>query len=273
MAAAAIIDALFCIPKNTKITQVSECLPFGEDLSPQMDSSGIAGAVIAPCKCGQCPNQWNCADRKTYEVRDAVKKCPKRLRGLASYDPLRVGDSLRWIDEALSAGELIGAYAEAECCVSGLHAARMYPLYGMCDKLRAPVVLDFNSRESWQHHRPQVEVLAADFPDLQVLLSTPPRIDATSMIRLMQRFQHVQFLLNPEEFQAQPLLCEFVEAQGRERVAFRANPQSWPAATQASSGRLEEAALHSYLYDNAAKWFGFAAVAAGTTAPGAAEGQ
>lgn len=257
MAAAAIIDALYCIPKNIKITQVSDCLPFEQDLSPQMKASGIAGAVIAPCRCGQCQNQWSCADRKTYEVRDAVKRSPKHLRGLASYDPLRVGDSLRWIDETVSAGELTGAYAEAECCVSGLHAARMYPLYGMCAKLRAPVVLDFNSRESWQHRRPQVEVLAADFPDLHVLLATPPKTDAMSMIRLMQRFPHVQFLLSPDELQTQPLLCEYVEAQGRERVAFRAHPQNWLAAVQASSGRLGAAAMRAYLYENAAKWFGF----------------
>lgn len=257
MAAAAIIDALFCIPKNTKITQASDCLPFNQDITPQMETCGIAGAVLAPCKCTECQNQWNCADRKTSEVRDAVKKNPKQLRGLASYDPLRIGDSLRWIDETVGGGELVGAYAEAECCPSGLHAARMYPLYGMCAQLRAPVVLDFNSRESWQHHRSQIEVLAADFPELHVLLAPPPKTDAASVIRLMQRFPYVMFLLSPDDLQAQPMLCEYVELQGRDQVAFRAHPQSWPAAVQASPGTLGAAAMHAYLYGNATRLFGF----------------
>ncbi len=104
-----------------------------------------------------------------------VAQNPRQLRGLASYDPLRIGESLRWIDEAVSEGELAGAYVQAECCVSGLDAPRMYPLYGLCAKLRAPVVLDFDSRERWVHHRPQVEVVAADFPELDILLAPPPR--------------------------------------------------------------------------------------------------
>lgn len=273
MAAAAIIDALFCIPKNTRVAQASDCHPFGQDLSAPIKAGGIAGAVIAPCGCVQCQNQWNCADHKTYEVRDAVKKNPKQLRGLASYDPLRVGDSLRWIDETVSAGELIGAYAEAECCVSGLHSARMYPLYGMCAKLRAPLVLEFNSRESWQHRRPQIEILAADFPDVHVLLATPPKTDAMSMIFLMQRFPRVKFLLNPDELQSQPLLCEYVEGQGRERVAFRAYPQSWAAAVQASTVKLGAAAMHAYLHENAARWFSFAAATSVRKTAPSAEGQ
>lgn len=259
MAAAAIIDALFCIPKNPRITQLTECMPFNQDLSPQMTVGGIAGAVIAPCLCLQCQNQWNCADRKTDEVKEVVKKNPKQLRGLASYDPLRISESLRWLDEAVGKGDLAGAYAEADCCVSGLHAARMYPLYGLCAKFRVPVVLDFGSRERWQQHRPQVEVLAADFPDLDVLLATPPRTDAASMIRVMQRFPHVGFLVSPEDLQADLRLCEYVELHGRERVAFRAHSQSWPAAAQTSLGTpLSAAAKHAYLFENAARYFGFA---------------
>ena len=78
---------------------------------------------------------------------NAVARNPRRLRGLASYDPLRIGESLRWIDEAITEGGLAGAYAQAECCISGLDAPRMYPLYGLCAMLRSPVVLEISSRE------------------------------------------------------------------------------------------------------------------------------
>lgn len=258
MKALAIIDALFYMPKDGRITQVSDCSPFNQDLSPQIKASGIAGAVVAPCACGQCQNQWNCADRKTQEAADAVRKNPRQLRGLASYDSLRIGDSLRWIDEAVAAGNLAGAYAQAESCVSGLDAPRMYPLYGICAKLRAPLVLDFSSRERWQHHRPQVEVLAADFPELNILLAPPPHTNPGSIIRLMERLSHVAFILNPQDLIAEPTLCEFVEVQGRERVAFRAHPQTWAAAAETAVGMpLHEEAKRSYLCENAAKFFGF----------------
>jgi predicted TIM-barrel fold metal-dependent hydrolase len=258
----AIIDALFCIPKDVRITQLSECKQFSEDLSPQMKADGIAGAVIAPCLCRQCQNQWNCADRKTQEVAETVQKNPKQLRGLGSYDPLRIGDSLRWIDEGATTGTLAGAFAQADYCIAGLDARRMYPLYGLCAKLRAPIVLDFNSRECWQHHRPQVEVLAADFPDLKIVLATPPHTETGSITRLLQRFPHITFLLNPKDLQADALLCEYMELQGRERVAFRAYPQSWQAAAETALGMpLRAEAKQAYLCENAATLFGFSAQA------------
>ena len=256
MATATIIDALFCLPKNTKVLRIADCVPFNQDLSPLMKAGGITGAVLAPCLCGACQHQWNCADRRTQEVLNVVEKNQSPLRGLASYDPLRIGDSLRWIDESVEEGTLSGAYAQAECCVAGLDARRMYPLYGLCAKLRAPVVLDFSSRESWAHQRPQVEVVAADFPELDILLAMPPHPDVPSMIRMMQRFPRVVFLVSPPDMQAE--LCEYVEAQGREHVAFRAYPQSWPVATEAAlTMPLSSAARHSYLFENAARLFRF----------------
>ena len=42
-----IIDALFCIPKSGMVRQISDCIPFSQDLTPRMNSSGIAGAILA----------------------------------------------------------------------------------------------------------------------------------------------------------------------------------------------------------------------------------
>jgi predicted TIM-barrel fold metal-dependent hydrolase len=258
----AIIDALFCIPKDVRTTQLSDCKRFSEDLTPQLNGGGMVGAVIAPCLCRQCQNQWNCADRKTQEVTETVRRNPNQLRGLGSYDALRIGDSLRWIDEGVTTGTLAGAYAQADYCVSGLDSRRMYPLYGLCAKLRAPIVMDFNTRECWQHHRPQVEVIAADFPDLKIVLATPPRTEAGSILRLLQRFPHAAFLLNPKDLQADAALCEYMELQGCDRVMFRAHPLSWESAAETAMGMpLGEEAKRAYVGGNAAKLFGFAALA------------
>ena len=240
MANAAIIDAFFCIPKKGGVAQISDCVPFTEDISPRMNASGIAGAVLAHGCGAECQHQWNCADRRTHEVVNAVARNPRQLRGLASYDPLRIGESLRWIDEAVSERGLAGAYAQAECCVSGLNAPRMYPLYGLCAKLQSPVVLGFTSRERWGHHRPQVEEVAADFPELDILLATPPQTDTESILRLMQRFPRVSFLFCPQELQADAALCEYVELQGRERALFRSSSKGWPCCVEVAQALRAE---------------------------------
>src|ERR1039458_10194045 len=104
MANATIIDALFCIPQKSRVMQPSDCVPFNQDLVPAMNASGIAGAVLAHCNCWECQHHWNCADRRTHEIVNVVAKSQRRLRGLASYDSLRIGESLRWIDDAVVEG-------------------------------------------------------------------------------------------------------------------------------------------------------------------------
>jgi predicted TIM-barrel fold metal-dependent hydrolase len=260
MAIAKIIDALFCIPRNAKVKQISDCVPFRQDLAPQMILSGIAGAVLAPCSCSQCEHQWNCADRITQEIVKAVARQSKQLRGLACYDPLKIGESMRWIDDGVTQGGLVGVYAPVERCSGGLDAPRMYPMYGICAKLGIPAVLDFTSHERWAHHRPQVEVVAADFPEMDILLTSPPQADITSILLLMQRFPHISFLICPEELQANAELCEYVEARGRERVLFCSSAKGWPQAVKtALELPLGPAARCAYLFGNAARLFRFSA--------------
>ena len=254
-----IIDALYPIPRvGTAQQQISDCIPLDQDLGPKMSSEGIAGAVVAPCNCSQCQHQWNCADRRTHEVRGTVARSPKRLRGLASYDQLRIGDSLRWIDNAVSEGKLAGAYAQAECCVSGLDSARMYPLYGLCAKLRSPMVIEIANHNSWMHHRPKVEVMAADFPELDIVLAPPERMDWASVLRLMERFPRISFLLSPEKLQEDSTLREYIELKGRERVMFRSGLNGWPASVEAARQLpLGPAARLAYLSENCSRLFGF----------------
>ncbi len=258
MTSATIIDALYCIPRKAQVTQVSECVAFNEDLAPAMRASGIAGAVLAHGNCWRCQHQWNCADRRTHEIVNAVERNAAQLRGLASYDALRVGESLRWIDEAVAEGAVSGAYADAECSISGLDAPRMYPLYGLCAQLRMPVVLGFHSAERWVQHLSQVEVMAADLPDLDVLLAPPQDAEAASILRLMRRYPRISFLLRPEELQADAGLCEYIEMQGRERALFRSGAQGWAAAVEkALSVPLSPGARRAYLHENATRVYGF----------------
>jgi predicted TIM-barrel fold metal-dependent hydrolase len=267
MTHAAIIDALFSIPQKGPVVQISDCIPFLEDLTPKMKTSGIAGAVLVHGNCSQCQYQWNCADRRTHEIANIVARHPRQLRGLAAYDPLRIGESLRWIDNAVSNGDLAGTYVQAECCVTGLDAPRMYPLYGLCAKLRSPVVVDFSSQDRWVYHRPQMEAVAADFPELDILLAPPPQSETAGIVQLMKRFPRVSFVLGPQELQQNETLCEFLELQGRDRALFRSASEEWPEAVQiARAVPLSPAARRAYLGENAAKMFGFGMEAASLSA-------
>jgi predicted TIM-barrel fold metal-dependent hydrolase len=267
MTHAAIIDALFSIPNKGTINQVFDCVPFLEDLTPKMKASGIAGAVVVHGDCSQCQHQWNCADRKTREIANLVAHNTKRLRGLAAYDGLRIGDSLRGIDDSVSKGELAGTYVRAEACMSGLDAPRMYPLYGLCAKLRAPVVLEFSSRDRWVYHRPQMEVVASDFPELDILLATPPQCESSGMLQMMKQYPRIAFVLSAQELQWDAKLCEYLELQGRERALFRSTSEGWPAAVEmAREVPLSPAARRAYFSENATRIFGFPAEAASLSA-------
>lgn len=263
-----VIDALFCIREKGTPAHISDCVPYSQDIAVLMASSGLSGAVLAPCHCAECHHLWNCADRRTQEVVGAVARDPAHLRGLACYDPLRIGESLRWIDDAVNAGQLAGAYVQAETCALGLDASRMYPLYGLCAMLRSPVIVNFASRESWVQRRPQMEVVGADFPELDILLATPPDTDAGSMIRFMQRFPRISFLLYPRELQVSSVLCEYVELEGREHALFRASPEEgWiRAQEEAFALPLSPAAKRAYLFENAMRLFNFFAEASSVEA-------
>ncbi len=261
-ASATIIDALFFIPQKPKVMQLSDCVPFTQNLAPLMSSSGIAGAVLAHGNCWECQHHWNCADRRTHELENAVAQNPRQLRGLASFDPLRIGESLRWMDDGITEGRLSGAYTEAECCVSGFDAARMYSMYGLCAKLASPVVFGFHSSERWVQHLPEVEVVAADFPELDILLAPPAGAENASVLALLHRFPRISFLLCPQHIDAE--LCECIELQGRERALFCSRSQDWPAAVeQALRLPLSPAAQRAYLFENASRVYGFSVGAAG----------
>ncbi|HVJ05138.1 MAG TPA: amidohydrolase family protein [Candidatus Saccharimonadales bacterium] len=255
-----IIDALFSIPRVGTAQQIPDCIPLKQDIGQKMNSEGVAGAVVAPCNCSLCQHRWNCADRRTHEVQDTVARSPKRLRGLACYDQLRIGDSLRWIDSAVSKGELAGAYAQAEFCVSGVNSARMYPLYGLCARMRAPMVIEIASQNDWTYHRPQVEVVAADFPELDIVLAPPERMDWASVLRLMEQFPRISVLLSPEKLRQDSTLREYIELKGRERVMFRSGLNGWPTSVEtARELPLGPAARLAYLAENCSKLFGFPA--------------
>jgi hypothetical protein len=103
-----------------------------------------------------------------------------------------------------------------------------------------------------------VEVLAADFPELEILLAPPPQVGTESIIRMLERFPRIAFLLNPRDLVDDALLCEYVELEGHSRVAFRSLPQTWAAAAETAAGiPLRSEAKHAFLFENAARFFGF----------------
>jgi predicted TIM-barrel fold metal-dependent hydrolase len=258
MTHASIIDSLYSLPKKGPVVQLSDCVPFQEDLTPRMQQCGLAGIVLAHGNCRQCQYEWECADRMTNEISNLVAQHPDKLRGLAAYDPLRIGESMGWLDKLVRKGQIAGAYMHSEACIRGVDSARMYPLYGMCAMLRVPVVVEFVEEDCWKHQRSQLELVASDFPDLDLAVVPPRKSNKSCIIPMMKRFPRLSFLLGPQDLQESRPLRDYIDSEAGDRVLFRSAGEDWSSAVvMAQSLRLGPAALRAYLGENAERLFGF----------------
>jgi len=254
----AVIDALYSIPLKGPVVHISDCVPFHEDLTPRMQECGLTGAVLAHGNCRKCQFEWECADRMTHEIADLTVQHPGQLRGLAAYDPLRIGESMGWIDNLVRKGRLAGAYMHSEACIRGVDSARMYPLYGMCAMLGVPVVVEFFEDDCWKYQRQQLELVAADFPDLELAVAPPRESKKSSVVPMMRRFPHLSFLLAPADLQGSRTLCRYLDSEGSSRALFRSAGEEWSSAVAAALNvPLGPAARSAYLAGNAGRLFGF----------------
>ena len=191
------------------------------------------------------------------EIVNAVERNPAQLRGLASYDALRVGESLRWIDEAVAEGGVSGAYARCGVLDQRVGRAPHVSAVRTLRQAAMPVVLGFNSAERWTQHLSQVEVVAADFPELDILLAPPAGAEAASILRLMRHFPRISFLLCPQEMQADAALCEYIEMQGRERALFRSAARDGRRRWRGRSAATESGGAACLSVQNATRVYGF----------------
>src|SRR3990172_2253977 len=79
---------------------------------------------------------WNITAERTYE---AIKNHPKRLIGIAGYNPLRIQESLQEIKHAVLDLGFKGVYVHTYGYGIPINDKTMYPCYALCEELGVPV--------------------------------------------------------------------------------------------------------------------------------------
>lgn len=142
----------------------------------QMDATGFDIVVVS------CLKMWSyhyhhklIVDQPAEVVAQAIKQHPDRLLGGVGYNPLRIDESLRAIEEAVRDWGFRYVYFHPITFGVAPNDARCYPLYAKCTELGIPVGLQVgHSAEVLPSDigRPYlVDRVAIDFPDLRINLS------------------------------------------------------------------------------------------------------
>jgi hypothetical protein len=120
-------------------------------------------------------------------------------------------------------------------------------------------VIEFFEDDCWKYQRSQLELVAADFPDLELAVAPPRESNKSCIVPMMKRFPHLSFLLAPRDLQGNRTLCKYLDSQqGRGRAMFRSGGEEWSSAVaMAQAVPLGPAARSAYLAQNAARLFGF----------------
>lgn len=147
-----------------------------QEVLRKMDDVGYDKVVVVPLKMW---SYWYhhqlIQDDPIEPVAEAVAKGGGRIIGAASYNPLRIEDSLKEIDRAVHDFGFRYVYFHPMTFGVAPNDRRCYPLYAKCNELGIPVGLQVgHSAEVLPayHGRPYlVEDVAIEFPNLKINMS------------------------------------------------------------------------------------------------------
>ena len=146
-----------------------------EQFIAEMDDAGFEKVFIAAVKMGSYRGRWLANDFTNEEVYEMIKKAPKRLVGLAGYDPMNIMESLRNIEIAIKEYGFKGVYAHTMGWDISPDDRRMYPCYIKCIELGIPFSMQMgHSLELMPSEvgRPiYIDKVALDFPELAFIAS------------------------------------------------------------------------------------------------------
>jgi len=114
-------------------------------------------------------------DYKEEHIYDLMKQSNGRIIGVAGYNPFRIQESLETIEKSVNEYGFKMVFAHPVTFGLGFNDKKMYPLYGLCNKMGIPVSIQVgHSAEplpSWVGHPITVDEVVLDFPDLKINLS------------------------------------------------------------------------------------------------------
>ncbi len=146
-----------------------------EEMIAEMDEIGVESAILVACKVWSWHDQALMMDYDIDEIAETCKKGNGRLMGAASYNPLRIKESIEEVDRAIKEYGFKFVWAHPISFGMKPDDRRMYPLYAKCSELGVAVSMQVgHSAEplpSEEGHPMYADHVAIDFPDLTIILT------------------------------------------------------------------------------------------------------
>ena len=194
----------------------------------KMDAAGFEYAMVSAVKMGAYRGTSPSLAYSADEVHEIIRKHPKRLIGMAGYDPLNILESTREIERAVKEYGFKGVYAHTLGWGIAANDRRMYPCYLKCVELDIPFSMQIgHSLEKMPSEggRPiYIDEVALDFPSLRFIASHTGWPWCEELIAMAWKHENVYVDISahmPQYLDSK--LVEFMDARGRDKVLFGTN--------------------------------------------------
>lgn len=202
-----------------------------EEVIAQMDEAGVDKVMIAAVKMYSWRQRRMGVEYTNEEVYELVKYNPKRIIGLAGYNPFDIDESLKGVEKAVKEYGFKGVYGHFESFGLPANDKKLYPLYAKCVELDVPVSMQIGHAMEVLPSEPgrpiYVDEVALDFPKLKFIISHtgwPWCEEAIAMA-----WKHANVYLDVSAHNPKYLdksVIQFMDTRGRDKVMFGTN--SWP---------------------------------------------
>jgi len=199
-----------------------------EQFIAEMDAAGFEKVLIAAIKMGSYKGKWLANDFSNEEVYEIIKKYPKRLIGMAGYDPMNIIESVRSIEKAVKEYGFKGVYAHTLGWDIAPDDRRMYPCYAKCIELGIPFSMQIgHSLELMpgEAGRPiYIDKVALDLPDLIFIASHTGWPWCEELIAMASKHRNVYIDISAHlPRYLDPSLVQFMDTRGQDKVLFGTN--------------------------------------------------
>ena len=199
-----------------------------EQFIAEMDAAGFEKVLIAAIKMGSYKGKWLANDFSNEEVYEIIKKYPKRLVGMAGYDPMNIMESVRGIEKAVKEYGFKGVYAHTLGWDIAPDDRRMYPCYAKCIELGIPFSMQIgHSLELMpgEAGRPiYIDKVALDLPDLTFIASHTGWPWCEELIAMASKHRNVYIDISAHlPRYLDPSLVQFMDTRGQDKVLFGTN--------------------------------------------------
>ena len=205
----------------------------GDALIAAMDAAGIQTVLATDLLAWSYPRQTRFALDMTDRITDLTRRYPGRVHGLADYDPLDIGASLKKLRTDVTERGYVGVYLHVYGYDIGLDHRKMYPLYALCQELGVPVSMQTGhvlEAMPSEHGRPiQLDRIACDFPELTIIGTHTgwPWVDELMAVAMKWPRVYINISAWMPRYLSPQLLRHMGSRAGSQKVMFGSNGLDW----------------------------------------------